>query len=87
MHPSLTDYQFCRRVPLYKEMLDIVRSGVEMETSREMAQEPSHEVVDREVAYRIGVEEAAANKLSQDKLRVVYQMTPSLKPSQYLANK
>jgi hypothetical protein len=68
-------------------MLDIVRSEVELETRREMAQEPSHEVVDREVAYRIGVEEAAANKLSQDKLRVVYQMTPSLKPSQYLANK
>jgi len=53
----------------------------------EMAKEPSHEVVDKEVAYRIGVEEAAANKLSQDELRVVYQMTPSLKPSQYLANK
>ena len=43
--------------------------------------------VQKEVAYRIGVEEAAANKLTEDELRVVYQLTPSIKPSQYLANK
>ena len=43
--------------------------------------------VQKEVAYRIGVEESAANKLTEDELRVVYQMTPSLKPSDYLANK
>ena len=70
-----------------KEVMDIVRPQVERETRMEMAKEPSHEVVDKEVAYRIGVEEAAANKLSQDELRVVYQLTPSLKPSDYLANK
>ena len=70
-----------------KEVMDIIRPEVERETRMEMAKEPSHEVVDKEVAYRIGVEEAAANKLSQDELRVVYQLTPSIKPSQYLANK
>jgi uncharacterized protein YaaQ len=70
-----------------KEVMDIVRPQVEQETRMEMAKEPSHEVVDKEVAYRIGVEEGAANKLSQDELRVVYQLTPSIKPSQYLANK
>jgi hypothetical protein len=43
--------------------------------------------VQKEVAYRIGVQEAAANKLTEDELRVVYQLTPSIKPSQYLANK
>jgi len=68
-------------------VMDIIRPEVERETRMEMAKEPSHEVVDKEVAYRIEVEEAAANKLSQDELRVVYQLTPSIKPSQYLANK
>ncbi len=43
--------------------------------------------VQKEVAYRIGVQEAAANKLTEDELRVVYQLTHSIKPSQYLANK
>ena len=70
-----------------KEVMDIIRPEVERETRIEMAKEPSHEVVDKEVAYRIGVEESAANKLTEDELRVVYQMTPSLKPSDYLANK
>ena len=70
-----------------KEVMDIVRPQVERETRMEMAKEPSHEVVDKEVAYRIGVEESAANKLTEDELRVVYQMAPSLKPSDYLANK
>ena len=70
-----------------KEVMDIVRPEVERETRMEMATEPSHEVVDKEVAYRIGVEESAANKLTEDELRVVYQFTPSIKPSDYLANK
>ena len=70
-----------------KEVMDIVRPQVERETRMEMSKEPSHEVVDKEVAYRIGVEESAANKLTEAELRVVYQLTPSIKPSQYLANK
>ena len=51
----------------------------------EMAKEPSHEVVDKEVAYRIGVEEAAANKLSQDEALVTRQT--GIKATDYLANK
>ena len=70
-----------------KEVLDIVRPQVERETRMEMTQELSHEVVDNEVAYRIKVEEAAANKLTEAELEAVYKFTPIIKPSQYLANK
>ena len=56
-----------------KEVLEIVRPQVERETRLEMAQEPSHEVVDNEVAYRIKIEEAAANKLTEAELEPVYK--------------
>jgi len=46
----------------------------------EMAKEPSHKVVDKEIAYRIGIQGSAANKLTQEELKVVYSITPSLKP-------
>ena len=87
MTQSNTNYGVGSTHDYRKEVMDIVRPQVERETRMEMAKEPSHEVVDKEVAYRIGVEEAAANKLTEDELRLVYQLTPSIKTSQYLANK
>ena len=68
-----------------KEVLEIVRPQVERETRMEMAEEPSHEVVDNEVAYRIKVEEAAMGRLSDAELETVYKN--GWKPSDYLANK
>ena len=50
-----------------------------------MHSEPSHEVVNKEIAYRWSQEVAAMVRLTNDELEVVYKN--GIKPSQYLANK
>ena len=50
-----------------------------------MHSEPSHEVVNKEIAYSWSQEVSAMGKLSNDELEMVY--TTGIKPTDYLANK
>ena len=58
---------------------------MESEIRGDMQSEPSHEVVNKEIAYRWSQEVSAMGKLSKDELEVVYKN--GMKPSEYLANK
>ena len=51
----------------------------------DMAKEPSQEAVDREIAYRKGLESAAVGKMTQDEALVTRQT--GIKATDYLANK
>ena len=68
-----------------KEIEDTLRSLMERETRSDMQSEPSHEVVNKEIAYRWSQETSAMGKLSQEELEMVYKT--GMKPSDYLANK
>jgi len=68
-----------------KEIEASLRPKMELETRGDMQSEPSHEVVNKEIAYRWSQEVSAMGKLSNDELEVVLKY--SMKPSQYLANK
>ena len=68
-----------------REIEDTLRSLMERETRSDMQSEPSHEVVNKEIAYRWSQETSAMRKLSQEELEMVYKT--SMKPSEYLANK
>ena len=68
-----------------REIEDTLRSLMERETRSDMQSEPSHEVVNNEIAYRWTQEVAAMGKLSNDELEVIYKQ--GLKPSEYLAYK
>ena len=50
-----------------------------------MHSEPSHEVVNKEIAYRWSQETSAMGKLTNDELEMVYKT--GMKPSEYLAYK
>ena len=58
---------------------------MESETRGDMQSEPSHEVVNKEIADRWSQEVTAMGKLSNDELEMVYKT--GNKPSEYLANK
>ena len=58
---------------------------MERETCGDMQSEPSHEVVNNEIAYRWSQEVAAMGMLSQEELEMVYKI--GFKPSEYLAYK
>ena len=58
---------------------------MERETRGDMQSEPSHEVVNNEIAYRWSQEVAAMGKLSQEELEMVYKI--GFKPTDYLAHK
>ena len=64
---------------------DTLRSLMERETRSDMQSEPSHEVVNKEIAYRWSQETSAMGKLTNDELEMVYKT--GIKPSEYLANK
>ena len=68
-----------------REIEDTLRSLMERETRGDMQSEPSHEVVNKEIAYRWSQETSAMGKLSQEELEMVYKT--GMKPSEYLANK
>ena len=68
-----------------KEIEDTLRPLMDRETRGDMHSEPSHEVVNNEIAYRWSQEVTAMGKLSNDELEVVYKN--GMKPSEYLANK
>ena len=68
-----------------KEIEATLRPRMERETRGDMQSEPSHEVVNNEIAYRWTQEVAAMGKLSNDELEVIYKQ--GLKPSEYLAYK
>ena len=68
-----------------KEIEDTLRPQMERETRGDMHSEPSHEVVNKEIAYRWSQEVTAMGKLRNDELEVVYKN--GMKPSEYLAHK
>ena len=68
-----------------KEIEDTLRPAMERQTRGDMHSEPSHEAVDKEIAYRWGQEASAMGKLSNDELEMVYKT--GMKPSEYLSNK
>ena len=68
-----------------KEIEDTLRPQMERETRGDMQSEPSHEVVNKEIAYRWSQETSAMGKLNQEELEMVYKT--GMKPSEYLANK
>ena len=55
------------------------------QTRMDMNNEPSHQAIDNEIAYRWNQEVTAMGKLSDAELEMVYKN--GWKPSQYLANK
>ena len=58
---------------------------MERETRDDMQSEPSHEVVNNEIAYRWNQEVSAMGKLTNDELGMVYLQ--GMKPREYLAYK
>ena len=68
-----------------KEIEATLRPLMERETRGDMQTEPSHEVVNNEIAYRWSQEVAAMGKLSQEELEMVYKT--GIQPTVYLANK
>ena len=50
-----------------------------------MHDQPSHEAVDKEIAYRWSQEVSAMGKLTNDELEMVYKT--GMKPSEYLASR
>ena len=68
-----------------KEIEATLRPLMERETRGDMQTEPSHEVVNNEIAYRWSQEVAAMGKLGNDELEMVYKK--GMKPSEYLAHK
>ena len=68
-----------------KEIEDTLRPAMERQTRADMHDEPSHEAVDSEIAYRWSQEASAMGRLSDDELEVVYKQ--GMKPSEYLAYK
>ncbi len=62
-----------------------LRPAKERQTRADMHDEPSHEAVDKEIAYRWGQEASAMGRLSNEELEVVYKQ--GLRPSEYLAYK
>jgi len=68
-----------------KEIEDTLRPAMERQTRGDMQSEPSHEAVDKEIAYRWSQEVSAMGKLTNDELEMVYKT--GMKPSEYLSNK
>ena len=68
-----------------KEIEDTLRPQMERETRGDMQSEPSHEVVNKEIAYRWSQEVSAMGKLRQEELEMVYKI--GFKPTDYLAHK
>ena len=62
-----------------------LRPAMERQTRGDMHSEPSHEAVDKEIAYRWSQEVSAMGKLTNDELEMVYKT--GMKPSEYLSNK
>ena len=68
-----------------KEIEDTLRPQMERQTRGDLQSEPSHELVNKEIAYRWSQEVSAMGKLSNDELEMVYKT--GIQPTVYLANK
>jgi len=68
-----------------KEIEDTLRPAMEPQTRADMHDEPSHEAVDKEIAYRWSQEASAMGNLTNEELEVVYKQ--GMKPSEYLSSK
>ena len=62
-----------------------VRPAMERQTRADMHDEPSHEAVDKEIAYRWGQEASAMRRPSDNELEVVFKN--GWKPSEYVASR
>ena len=58
---------------------------MERQTRADMQSEPSHEAVDKEIAYRWSQGVSAMGKLTNDELEMVYKT--GWKPSEYVASR
>ena len=58
---------------------------MERQTRADMHDQPSHEAMDKEIAYRWSQEVSAMGKLTNDELEMVYKT--GMKPRKYLSNK
>ena len=56
-----------------KEIEDTLRPAMERQTRGDMHDQPSHEAVDKEIAYRWGQEASAMRRLTDDELEVVFK--------------
>ena len=77
LHPVATAESVGGRHPL--------RPAMERQTRGDMQSEPSHEAMDKEIAYRWSQEVSAMGKLTNDELEMVYKT--GMKPSEYLSDK
>ena len=68
-----------------KEIEDTLCPAMEGQTRADMHDEPSHEAVDKEIAYRWSQEVSAMGKLTNDELEMVYKT--GMKPSEYQASR
>ena len=62
-----------------------LRPAMERQTRGDMQSEPSHEAVDKEIAYRWSQEVSAMGKLTNDELKMVYKT--GMNPSEYVASR
>ena len=62
-----------------------LRPTMERQTRADTHDEPSHEAVDKEIAYRWGQEASAMRRLSDNELEVVFKN--GWKPSEYVASR
>ena len=68
-----------------KEIEDSLRPAMERQTRADMHDQPSHEAVDKDIAYRWSQEISAMGKLTNDELAMVYKT--GMNPSEYLTYK
>ena len=68
-----------------KGLLEELLPRIEREARMDMANEPSEEAVNKEIAYRKGQQTSAVAEMTQDEALVTRQT--GMKPSEYLAYK
>ena len=68
-----------------EEIEDTLRPAMERQTRGDMHSEPSHEAVDKEIAYRWSQEASAMRRLSDNELEMVYKT--GMKPSEYVVSR
>ena len=73
------------RFRLDKEIEDTLRPAMGRHTRPDMHDQPSHESVDKELAYRWSKEASAMRRLSDNELEVVFKN--GWKPSEYVASR
>ena len=68
-----------------KELEEFFKPQIELQTRLDMSREPSHEVVDKEIQYRLAQEKSALNKMSEAEAEVAYKS--GIKASEYVTSR